>query len=396
MTVSGKIAVVVALLGVSTWSCGGGRTESEERIDRAKEVLSVEIGVPIEEIEVVEAERMTWADSSLGCPEPGMMYAQGVVDGYRIVLSVAGTEYPVHSGETGDPVVCRPGGLENGSFFADLDGRQVHYEVHGQGPVLMVVPNSWGLDIVGLRGMLGGLEDVATMVYFDPRGMGQSGPVRDESDMSMAAVRHDFDALREELGLERVHAIGWSNGAGNLILLASEHPETLESAIFVHGVASYTQEDAVEFSEKYPDLAKGFMAFMQEMADESLTDEVRTERMKELWMTEFFPTSMADPETGQALIDEAFGDAQFSWAHGQVANQESMAGFDMREQLAAIPVRSLVIAGSHDMSTPEKVRELADGLPDSVYVLFENSGHFAPLEEPERFEATVLEFLGPQ
>jgi pimeloyl-ACP methyl ester carboxylesterase len=132
---------------------------------------------------------------------------------------------------------------------------------------------------------------------------------------------------------------------------------------------------------------------MQEMADESLTDEIRTARVKELWMTEFFPLQMADREAGQSLLDGAFGDAQFSWAHGQYANQESMAGFDTRDQLATIPVRSLVIAGTHDMSAPEKVKVLADGLSDSVYVLFENSGHFSPLEEREKFESLVFDFI---
>ena len=283
--------------------------------------------------------------------------------------------------------------LENGSFTALLNGFDIHYQIHGQGPVMMVVSNSWGLDITGLRGMLQGLEEKLTMVYFDSRGMGESDPIREESDMSMAAVRGDFDALRQHLGLEKVHAIGWSNGAGNLILLAIEHPEILSSATFVHGVASYTQEDAVEFSQRFAELTEKHMAFMQEMADESLTDEIRTERVKELWLTEFFPLQMADQEGGPALLDKAFSGAQFSWSHGQYANQESM-GFDTREQLAAIPVRSLVIAGTHDMSPPEKVKVLADGLGDSVYVLFENSGHFVPLEEPALFETVVFDFVG--
>ena len=121
---------------------------------------------------------------------------------------------------------------------------------------------------------------------------------------------------------------------------------------------------------------------------------MRTEKLKDLWLTEFFPSTMADRETGQVLINDAFGEAQFSWTHGQVANQESMAGFDMRDRLASIPVRSLVIAGAYDMSSPEKVKELADGLGDSVYVLFEDSGHFSPLEEPEKFESMVFDFVG--
>ena len=40
------------------------------------------------------------------------------------------------------------------------------------------------------------------------------------------------------------------------------------------------------------------------------------------------------------------------------------------------------------------MKQLADGLPDSVYVLFENSGHFAPLEEPKRVESMVFDFVG--
>jgi hypothetical protein len=64
--------------------------------------------------------------------------------------------------------------LDNGSFSAELGGCAIHYEVHGQGPVVMAVPNSWGLSLDGLRGLYRRLEDDLTMVYFDPRGMGGS------------------------------------------------------------------------------------------------------------------------------------------------------------------------------------------------------------------------------
>jgi len=375
------------------WGCGEGMTKQEKWIQSAKEDLSADLGVPVGELEVVDFTEVVWPDTSYGCPESGMSYAQGTQEGYRLILGAGGEQFPYHGGRDHAPILCQPAGLENGSFTARLNDFNIHYEIHGQGPVMMAVSNSWGLDTDGLRGMFVGLEERLTMVYFDPRGIGGSEPIREESDMSMAAVRADFDALRQHLGLARVHAIGWSNGAGNLILLAAEYPETLESATFVHGVASYTQEDAAEFAERFADLTANYMAFMQEMADESLTDEIRTERVKELWLTQFFPLQIADKEAGPVLLDKAFGDAQFSWAHGQYANQESM-GFDMRERLAEIPVRSLVIAGVHDMSPPEKVKVLADGLSDSVYVLFENSGHFAPLEEPELFAKMVFDFVG--
>jgi proline iminopeptidase len=137
-----------------------------------------------------------------------------------------------------------PPGLTNGSFTATLNGFQIHYEVHGRGPVLMTVPNSWGLSLQGLRAMYGPLEERLTLVYFDPRGMGGSEAVREDSDRGMAAVRADFQALRAHLGLESVNAIGWSNGAGNLIFLAHEQPESLSAAIFLHQGAHFTQDDA--------------------------------------------------------------------------------------------------------------------------------------------------------
>jgi pimeloyl-ACP methyl ester carboxylesterase len=48
------------------------------------------------------------------------------------------------------------------------------------------------------------------------------------------------------------------------------------------------------------------------------------------------------------------------------------------------------------MIPPDKVRELHEGLSDSHFVVFDNSGHFSPVEEPESFKTVVYEFLGVQ
>ncbi len=50
------------------------------------------------ELKVVSAEEVTWPDASLGCPQPGQMYAQVLMPGWRIVFSdAAGREYDVHT-----------------------------------------------------------------------------------------------------------------------------------------------------------------------------------------------------------------------------------------------------------------------------------------------------------
>jgi proline iminopeptidase len=283
--------------------------------------------------------------------------------------------------------------LENGSFTADLNGFDIHYEVHGQGPVLMVLSQSWGLSLEGLRALYSPLEEDLTLVYFDPRGMGGSSPIREETDMGMAAVRADFHALREHLGLESVNVIGWSNGAMNLIYLAAEQPETIDAAIFVHGAASYTQEDNAVWAQKYPELTQRYVQFLEEVRNPDLTDQQRTEMMRAMWLDEYFPLMAADPESAPVLFNRLYGAAEFSWPHADHSNRESPT-FDASDELPLITARCLVIAGAHDMMSVEKVRELSDGLIDSKFMVFDASGHFAPAEETEAFKAAVLSFLG--
>jgi proline iminopeptidase len=288
-----------------------------------------------------------------------------------------------------------PIGLENGSFVADLNGFKIHHEVHGQGPVLMTVPNSWGLSLAGLRALYRPLEERVTMVYFDPRGMGESDPVREESDMGMAAVRQDFDALRQHLGLDRVNAIGWSNGCTNLILLASEYPNTLEGAVFLHSVASFTPEDMAEFASAHPRLMELYMKYQQDVvANESLSAQEKTAQLRTLWLGEYFPLLFADAEAARTLVDAVFGDARFSAAHAQYSNTEMGDSYDLRDRLPEITARSLVIAGAHDAVRVDKVQEIHDGIADSEFVVFPSSGHFAPVEEAEAFKHTVWDFLG--
>ncbi|MBG6094242.1 hypothetical protein [Nocardioides luteus] len=63
-------------------------------------------GVKSEEITVVSNDKVTWRDASLGCPEPGKMYAMVLTDGVRVVLEAAGKTYEYHGGESGPVSFC--------------------------------------------------------------------------------------------------------------------------------------------------------------------------------------------------------------------------------------------------------------------------------------------------
>ena len=63
-------------------------------------------GTDTADIEVVSFEQVTWSDGAMGCPEPGQMYTQALVDGYRVLLQVDGTELTYHGAEGDAPFLC--------------------------------------------------------------------------------------------------------------------------------------------------------------------------------------------------------------------------------------------------------------------------------------------------
>ncbi|WP_123913600.1 hypothetical protein [Georgenia muralis] len=72
----------------------------------AVEDLTDRLGVAAEDVAVVRVEEVTWRDASLGCPSPGMAYAQVLTNGTLVVLEVDGTTYEYHSGGSRAPFLC--------------------------------------------------------------------------------------------------------------------------------------------------------------------------------------------------------------------------------------------------------------------------------------------------
>lgn len=62
-----------------------------------------------ETITVVSATEQQWPNGGLGCPEPGQMYMQIVIPGYRVLLKAGSETYDYHSDTRGNFVVCAGG-----------------------------------------------------------------------------------------------------------------------------------------------------------------------------------------------------------------------------------------------------------------------------------------------
>jgi len=78
----------------------------EKFVDLAKQDLASRLGIDPDRIKMVKSEEMLWLNAALGCPRPGVFYAQGRVPGFQIWLDLEGTEYIYNTDFNGTVVLC--------------------------------------------------------------------------------------------------------------------------------------------------------------------------------------------------------------------------------------------------------------------------------------------------
>jgi hypothetical protein len=84
--------------------------EPRRLVQMAIEDLARRLELPISEILLISVEAVDWPDTSLGCPQPGMAYAQVITPGYLIVLEATGKAYEYHTDEDSSVVLCQQSG----------------------------------------------------------------------------------------------------------------------------------------------------------------------------------------------------------------------------------------------------------------------------------------------
>jgi hypothetical protein len=85
---------------------GGGEVPADI-VAKMRADLAQQIGGRAAAARVVRAEAVTWADGGLGCAEPGQLYTQATVPGYRVDFEAAGGTYTYHASANGVFKLCR-------------------------------------------------------------------------------------------------------------------------------------------------------------------------------------------------------------------------------------------------------------------------------------------------
>ncbi|WP_328943674.1 alpha/beta hydrolase [Streptomyces sp. NBC_00250] len=112
-----------------------------------------------------------------------------------------------------------------------VNGATLHYEVRGQGPLLLLIPGGTG-GAASFDGIADGLATEYTVATYDPRGMSRS--TLDDPDAEQHVVEHADDAFRIlELMSPREPArvFGASSGAIVAVHLLTAHPERVARVV---------------------------------------------------------------------------------------------------------------------------------------------------------------------
>lgn len=112
-----------------------------------------------------------------------------------------------------------------------VNGATLHYEVRGQGPLLLLIPGGAG-GAASFDGVADGLAAEYTVATYDPRGMSRS--TLDDPEAEQRVAEHADDAFRmlELLSPgEPARVFGASSGAIAALHLLTAHPERVERVV---------------------------------------------------------------------------------------------------------------------------------------------------------------------
>lgn len=237
----------------------------------------------------------------------------------------------------------------------DNDGARIWYARFGKGP-----------DVILLHGGLGNATNFAYQIpalvaagyavtAIDSRGQGHS--TRDGKRYSYELMASDTRAVMDKLSIEKAAIVGWSDGAATGIVMAHDTPARVDGVFFF---ACCIDETGLNPFHPTPVIDRIYNHHIRDYLAMSPTPTLADfERMRD----DLGPMQQGEPNYSAA-------------------------------QMATIKVPVWGVVGDHDeFIKAEHVRYIAQSIPGGRFVLLPGVSHFAPLQRPDMFNATILEFL---
>ena len=203
----------------------------------------------------------------------------------------------------------------------------------------------------------------------------------------------ELAALREQLGLDRVHLLGTSWGG----MLALEHALSgfggLTSLILSSTLASAAEWE-VEVTRLRDELPADVLAALLEHDRAGTHDSAEYERAEAVFNARhFYRGATRPPELERMLPERGRESYRAMWGPNEWTLTGALQDWDVRPRLHELELPVLVIRGRYDLSTESIAATLLRGLPQAREVVFEESSHTPVLEETERYLELVGGFL---
>jgi pimeloyl-ACP methyl ester carboxylesterase/predicted glycosyltransferase len=118
--------------------------------------------------------------------------------------------------------------------YVERDGVKVHYEVYGVGePTVLLLPTWSIMHSRHWKMQVPYLSRHCRVLTFDGRGNGRSDRPTDPEAYAESEFAADAIAVMDATGTDRAVIVGFSMGAHRGLLLAANHPERVEAAVFI-------------------------------------------------------------------------------------------------------------------------------------------------------------------
>lgn len=256
--------------------------------------------------------------------------------------------------------------------FARVNGVLLNYRLTGptDGPVLGFV-NSLGTDARIWDEVIPALAPDYRILSYDKRGHGLS----DAPAAPYALEDHvgDLEALLARLKIGRLALIGVSVGGLIAQRFAIKHQEQVAGLVLCDTAAKIGTDEF--WNMRIVAVRAGGIA--------SISDAIL-----ERWFSPAYRQSQPEQLAGWRNMLER------SPPEGYMGSCYALREADLREQVGGIKLKTLVVCGDADSSTPPSlVQETAARLPNARFELIKDAGHLPNIEQPQALIALLRNYL---
>ena len=234
------------------------------------------------------------------------------------------------------------------------------------------------------------------VIFYDQLGCGASDQPHQPDMWTVELFVEEVDAVRQALGLDRVHILGQSWGG----MLAMEYALTQPSGVVSLLIESSPSSiplwiaEANRLREALPPETQATL--LRHEAD-GTTDSPEYAQAMQVFYDRHVCRIIPNPPSVQRTF-EKIGHEVYNTMNGPSEFHVigTLKTWDVTPRLGEIHLPTLLLSGQYDEATPHIMEVVRDGIPGAEWVLFENSSHMSHYEEEERYLSVVTDWLNRQ